>query len=53
MCMCVCVGGYMGPGGGGGGGGVRVGVTLGHLAMWYVMSCSKARSPQIALAIRV
>ena len=38
-----------------GGGGVWVRVTYGHLALCYVIaiSCSKARSSQITLAIRV
>ena len=50
-CVCVCVGGMVvGVGVEVGGGG---GVTLGHIALSGSMSCSKARSSQTTLAIRV
>ena len=41
VCMCVCV-----CGGGGG-------LTLGHLALCQSHECSKARSSQITLVIRL
>ena len=54
----VCVGGwvYGAGGGGGGGGGSRSGGDLrppSYVICIRAMSCSKARSSQIALAIRV
>ena len=46
MCVCVCV--HVCVWGGGGGG-----LTLGHLALCQSHECSKARSSQITLVIRL